>query len=502
MNICTLLDMVAAGGTGATAIQDDTEKLTAAELRELSARGGAWLRAHGCASVLYVGESTADFAVALFASAWAGVPFVPLNYRLADEQLHELASRHPGAVALGEGRDRLGHLEDITAVAMAEWAAEPTGQTDEERWTDDEAAIALLLYTSGTSGTPKAVVLRHRHLTSYILGVAEFLSAEPSEASLVSVPTYHIAGVANLLTNLYAGRRIVYLARFTAEEWLERIASEDVTHAMVVPTMLARVVSSMESHATPTPRTLRSLSYGGAKTPRSVIERALRLLPDVAFVNAYGLTETSSTIALLGPQDHDAARSGDERALERLGSVGRILETIEVGVFDAGGTRLSSGQRGEIKVRGPQVSGEYSDRSALDDDGWFPTRDLGWVDDDGYLFVSGRSDDTIIRGGENIAPAEIESVLLEHPAVSDAGVVGIQDEVWGQAVAAAVVLGSPDVAPEALRLWAVERLRSSKAPSHVRIVAELPYSETGKLVRRNLVGLFEPTPPQLSQRRD
>ena len=208
-------------------------------------------------------------------------------------------------------------------------------------------------------------------------------------------------------------------------------------------------------------------------------------------MNAYGLTETSSTIALLGPEDHAAARAGDERALERLGSVGRILDTVEVGVFDPDGARLPAGQLGEIMVRGPQVSGEYSDRSALDDDGWFPTRDIGWVDEDGYLFVGGRGDDTIIRGGENIAPAEIESVLLEHPAVADVGVVGVPDELWGQAVAAAVVLRTDGMTPEALQGWAVERLRSSKAPSHVRIVAELPYSETGKLVRRHLVGLFD-----------
>ena len=271
MNICTFLDMVAEADTGGVVVQDDDERPTAVELRDRAARGAARLRARGCSAVLYVGESTTTFAVALFAAAWAGVPFVPLNYRLSDAQLRELAVRHPGAVALGEGSERLAGVEGVTAGAAEEWAAEIAAAEPDERWTDDGDAIALLLYTSGTTGSPKAVVLRHRNLTAYILGVAEFLSAEPAEATIVSVPTYHIAGVANLLTNLYIGRRIVYLPRFTAEAWHERVDSESVTHAMVVPTMLARIVELMETEGRPAPRTLRAMSYGGAKTPRPVI---------------------------------------------------------------------------------------------------------------------------------------------------------------------------------------------------------------------------------------
>jgi acyl-CoA synthetase (AMP-forming)/AMP-acid ligase II len=209
--------------------------------------------------------------------------------------------------------------------------------------------------------------------------------------------------------------------------------------------------------------------------PATVLERALTAFAGVDFVNAYGLTETSSTIAVLGPEDHRAAIAGDEAARRRLGSVGRLVPGIEVEIRD-----------GEIWVRGEQVSGEYLGREASTDaDGWFPTRDRGWVDDDGYLFIEGRSDDTIIRGGENIAPAEIEDVLLTHPAVAEAAVVGVPDDEWGQRLAAAVVARpGTAVTQDELRDFVRERLRSSKTPDVIAFRAELPHTDTGKLLRR------------------
>jgi acyl-CoA synthetase (AMP-forming)/AMP-acid ligase II len=211
----------------------------------------------------------------------------------------------------------------------------------------------------------------------------------------------------------------------------------------------------------------------------------MQQLPGVALTNAYGLTETSSTIAVLGPDDHRAAAHGDPVAVGRLASVGKVLPTVEVEIRDEAGAVLASGA-GEIWVRGEQVSGEYAGRDGpLDDEGWFPTRDRGWVDDDGYLFVEGRSDDTIIRGGENIAPAEVEEVLLAHPDVAECAVVGVPDEEWGQQIAAVVVLeaGSTGDA-EALRSFVRASLRSSKCPETVTFVDQLPYTETGKLLRR------------------
>src|SRR5262249_35318069 len=152
---------------------------------------------------------------------------------------------------------------------------------------------------------PKAVVLRHRHLTSYVITSVEFAGAEETDATLVSVPPYHVAGVANVLSNVYAARRIVYLPAFSPEAWLQNVREEGITNAMVVPTMLARIVDYLdENDEEAQASTLRSLAYGGARMPITVLERALIAFNDTDFVNAYGLTETSSTIAVLGPDDH------------------------------------------------------------------------------------------------------------------------------------------------------------------------------------------------------
>jgi acyl-CoA synthetase (AMP-forming)/AMP-acid ligase II len=327
-------------------------------------------------------------------------------------------------------------------------------------------------------------VLRHRNLTSYVIGTVEFGAAAPDEAVLVSVPPYHVAGLANLLSNLYLGRRIVYLPQFDAGEWVRTVRSERITHAMVVPTMLARIADVLEADDGGL-ESLRALSYGGARTPATVLQRAMALLPDTDFTNAYGLTETSSTIALLGPDDHRAARSGDPVAIARLSSAGRVLPTVEVEIRGLDGA-LQRGEPGDIWVRGEQVSGEYANGAAsVDGDGWFATRDRGWLDGDGYLFIEGRSDDTIIRGGENIAPHEIEEVLLQHRDIAECAVVGVPDDEWGERIAAAIVLRPGAVLDAtAVRDFARHSLRGSKTPDVVTFVDALPYTETGKLLRR------------------
>jgi acyl-CoA synthetase (AMP-forming)/AMP-acid ligase II len=267
---------------------------------------------------------------------------------------------------------------------------------------------------------------------------------------------------------------------------------------MVVPTMLARIVGELNSRGTRGPASLRSVSYGGAKIAAEVIEEALRLFPDTGFVNAYGLTETASSIAVLGPEDHrDAAASTDPAVRARLGSVGRPLPSVEIEVHDDDGRVCAPGEVGDIFVRGPQVAGEYLEAgSKVQSDGWFPTRDRGYVDEGGYLFVRGRSDDTIIRGGENIAPAEIEDVLGRHPAVLECVVAGVPDVEWGQRIGAFVLVRPGGIVSEdELRTWVRERLRGSKTPDRVVFVGEFPTTPTGKVVRRDLVALVtEPSP--------
>jgi len=221
--------------------------------------------------------------------------------------------------------------------------------------------------------------------------------------------------------------------------------------------------------------------------PRPVIERALTLLPDTNFVNAYGLTETSSTISVLGPDDHrEAFQSSDERVRQRLSSAGKPLPSLEVSIRNDEGIEVPIGESGEIWVRGEQVSGEYLGQGKkLTDDGWFPTNDGGSIDDAGYLFVEGRIDDIIIRGGENISPGEIEEVLLNHPNIRDAAAVGVPDEEWGEVIIAVVVSRDAESFSESvIKDFTKEHLRSSRTPDKVIQVDELPYNETGKLLRR------------------
>jgi acyl-CoA synthetase (AMP-forming)/AMP-acid ligase II len=499
MNLLTLLEMAATGMPDRVAVgRTGTPELgcsamTYPGLLDRARAGAATLRDLGVDELVYLGVNTDDFPTMLFAAAWAGIPLVPVNYRLSDDSLATLLANHRYALVVSDLQPPTG----AHVLSIAQWrtaCARPAG--DMPRWADDADAVALLLYTSGTTSAPKAAVLRHQHLVSYLLGSVDFGAADEHEAALVSVPPYHIAGVSNLLSNVYAGRRVVYLQNFTPEGWLDCVRTEQISHALLVPTMIARIAEHLGADATADVPTLRSLAYGGSKMPVPVLERAIRLFPTTDFVNAYGLTETSSTIAVLGPEDHRAALSGDEVARARLGSAGRLIPGIEVQIRGPHGA-LHGGAAGDIYVRGAQVSGEYRDQgTVLDDDGWFATRDRGWIDDEGYLFVEGRTDDTIIRGGENIAPAEIEDVLLTHDAVAQAAVVGIPDQRWGQDIAAAVVLRPGRTAePEDLRDWVRTRLRGSKTPALIVFRDTLPHTATGKILRRELLSeLATPLP--------
>jgi len=502
MNLFTILDMAASGFGDRQALGRRGDGPTYADLRRQAAAGGARLATAGPGGggpggggrpVVFVGQSGHAFAAAFFASNWADRPFVPLNFRLAPEQLLRLIDRTGDPVVIAEpayaaGVAKAGH----TVLTTDEWLAAVDGPEPDTEAALDPGRPALHLFTSGTTAEPKAAILDHDNLSAYILGSVDFGAAGEDEAALVSVPPYHVAGVANLLSNVFAGRRIVYLAAFDPASWLDVVRTEGITQAMVVPTMLARITEELAGAEGAEVPTLRSISYGGARMPVPVLERALQLFGDTGFVNAYGLTETSSSIAVLGPDDHRAALAGDDPvARDRLGSVGRVLPGLEVQVRHEDGSVLGVGDPGEIWVRGDQVSGRYAGQdSPCDAAGWFPTRDAGWLDADGYLFVEGRADDTIIRGGENIAPAEIEEVLLRHPAVVDAAVVGLPDEEWGQRIGAVVVLrpidGEPPQ-PEDITEWSRAHLRTSKAAEVVVIRDTLPRTDTGKLLRRQVL---------------
>ncbi|GAA3947256.1 fatty acid--CoA ligase family protein [Microbacterium soli] len=486
-----MLDMSATAMSDRILIGTKAEGLTPAELRRRALAGAAHIRKSGALVVGYLGGNGPEFPVALFAAAYAGVPFLPLNFRLSDEQLDEILERQEGLLLLTRDAKRIGtgafSLDEFERIAREGVGEEATPTEPDE--------VAVILMTSGTTAAPKSALLRHQNLTSYIFSSVDFASTEPKAATIVSVPPYHIAAVANMLSNLFAGRRVVYLDHFSAEEWLDVVHREGITNAMVVPTMLSRIVHALEESGQDAPPTLRGISYGGAKVPATVLQRALEVFPEVGFVNAYGLTETASSIAILGPDDHrEAIASEDPLVRARLGSVGRALPGVEIQVQDKNGNPCPPGVEGDIVVRGPQVAGEYRESGSLvNEDGWFRTRDLGYIDADGYIFVNGRADDTIIRGGENIAPAEIEEVLFRHEAVQDVAVAGVPNEEWGSVIAAFIVLKpGRSLDRDEVRDYARQHLRSSKTPDEVYFVEEIPTTPTGKVLRRHLVeGLLE-----------
>ena len=488
MNILTLLDMAVSGFGERTAFGSIGSGLTYAELLDRASRAGNSFTGAGSERVSFLDISSPALPVALFGAAYAGQPFVPLNYRLADNDLVALAERTtPASVVTGADQaPRLAAVPGLTLIDRDQFLANTASGDGLEpmSWSMDPEDIAVLLYTSGTTGAPKAAVLRHKNLVGYILGSVEFMGAGEDEATLVSVPPYHIAGLAAILSSVYAGRRIVQLPNFDADTWIDLVATEGVTHAMVVPTMLARIVERMAARSIELP-SLRALSYGGGRMPLPVIDHALSLFPETRFVNAYGLTETSSTISLLGPDDHRQAHTSHDPAIKRrLTSVGQPLPTLEVSIRDDEGAEVATGTPGEVWVRGEQVAGEYLQQgSKLTPDGWFPTNDGGELDADGYLYVTGRLDDVIVRGGENISPGEIEDVLLEHPGVRDVAVIGVPNDQWGETIGA-VIVGSAN--EDELKAFVAERLRSSRSPDTVIYRDELPYNDTGKLLRRVL----------------
>ncbi len=492
MNVMMLMEMASGAMGERVGVQCDDDCWTYEDLFQGAGRLAAQVRESGAEHVAILDESSPAVPLALFGAAWAGKPFVPLNYRLTGPELDALIERITPAVLVTdaarakelEGRagldvinrdDFLGTARSDATLPAPDWSMEPED-------------IAILLFTSGTTGAPKAAVLRHKHMVSYILGSVEFMGASEEDAALVSVPPYHVAGMAAILSSVYAGRRIVQLARFAPDHWIEVAERTGVTNAFVVPTMLQRIVAEIDDKARKPPSALRSLAYGGGKMPLPVIDRAMQIFPpSVDFTNAYGLTETSSTIAVLGPDDHRVAAFNDDPDVKRrLGSAGKPLPGVEVEIRDENGKAVPLGESGEIWVRGEQVSGEYLGRgSLLVEGGWFPTNDGGSLDAEGYLFVSGRIDDVIVRGGENLSPGEIEDVLHEHAAVGDCAVVGIPDEEWGEGVAAAIVLKRQVEASE-LQDWVKQHLRSSRVPQLIEFWDELPYNETGKLLRRKV----------------
>jgi len=274
---------------------------------------------------------------------------------------------------------------------------------------------------------------------------------------------------------------------------MELVEKEKVTRAMMVPTMLKQIIDHPDFNKYNL-SSLKIITYGAAPMPINVIRRAVELFPDVSFINAFGQTETASTITVLGPEDHVITGSEEEKRLKlkRLSSIGKPLPDIEMRIVNKHGKEVPTGKIGEIVARGPRVmngywQGEKITKNVIDEDGWVYTGDVGYVDVDGYFYLVGRSTDMIIRGGENISPAEVEAVLNGHPKIEEAAVIGIQDEEWGEQPIAIVALkpGVKITAEEVMEDCRA-KMASFKRPRAVMFVNKLPRNSLGKLLRREL----------------
>jgi acyl-CoA synthetase (AMP-forming)/AMP-acid ligase II len=506
MNIAMLLELPAAVAGEQTILLDDEVELTYAQLREEVACMASLLLAHGVGPGDRVGvfaTSSARVAEVLFAAAAIEAVAVPMNYRARHDEVAHLLTDSQAKVVFTEQR----YLEDLRRARRGDTPLlllddELTARLNEVEPLGEFASTgedAVLMYTSGTTALPKGVRLTHEALSSFALASGEMADGEEHASNLIAVPLYHVAGLTTLLVSIFTGRRTYLQREFTPEGWLQALARHRVSEAFLVPTMLKRVLDAdVEAHDL---SSLRMLRYGAAPMPETVISRALERFPSsTGFIGAYGLTETTSTVTVLGPEDHEL--SGNEQQIAekraRLRSVGRVLDDVELEIRDEDGERLRAGEVGRVCLRSARSMRGYLGEEAAPGDAaaqpedpgerWMETGDLGYLDDGGYLFLVGRAGDMIIRGGENIAPQEVERILLSHPGVADAAVVGVPDEEWGQRVVAAVVAApAHELSAEALIEQCRTRLAGFKRPERIHFVEELPHTSTGKLMRRKVL---------------
>jgi acyl-CoA synthetase (AMP-forming)/AMP-acid ligase II len=442
-----------------------------------------------------------------FAAAKLGAIFVPLNFRAKADELAYMIGHAEIRILFVGNRYRemingmLPQLPSVKECIPIDPGSGPSyedlihfSSSDEFMGEIGDEDITILMYTSGTTGRPKGVPLRHSAFVTYVLDNVEPANPDIEEKNLLTVPLNHVAGIQAMLAAIYGGRTLVLMRQFEVKEWLETIQREQVTRAMLVPTMLKRVIDDSE-FSQYNLSSLKVITYGAAPMPFEVIRKAIQVLPGVRFINAFGQTETASTITTLGPEDHQIEGTEEEKKkkLKRLtSSIGKPLPDVEVRIVDEEGKSLPAFQVGEILARGTRImTGYWRDEEktsqVMTKDGWLRTKDMGWMDEEGYVYLAGRADDMIIRGGENISPEEVEEVLRSHPGVEDAAVIGVPDEEWGQEPRAIVVLKENEGATrEELMEYCRTRLAGFKRPRSVIFVEALPHNPMGKVLRKKL----------------
>jgi len=453
-----------------------------------------------------------------FATSKLDAIFVPINFRArAEELVFMLNDSGVKVVILGQRyQEMLNSIKsELTTVEHMITMEKPgegfvfyddiiaNSSADERSPSADEDDTTIVMFTAGTTGTPKGVMLSHNSFSSYILANVEPVDMEMAERNVLSVPLHHIAGMQAVMAAIYGGRTLVLQRQFDEEGWMKLVQEEKVNRAMMVPTMLKRLMDQ------PTFKdydlsSLQVITYGAAPMPLEVIKKAILEFPNTRFINAFGQTETASTITMLPPDAHEI-REGDadyEIKMKRLGSIGKPLPDVEVRIVDEDGNDVPVGENGEIVARGDRLMKGYWNREEATKEtlrgGWLYTGDLGYWDDGGFIFLSGRAKDFLKRGGEMIAPEEVEQIIMSHPAVDEAAIIGVPDIEWGERVRAIVVIkpGSELTSDEVVE-HCRPKMAGFKRPEDVVFIDELPRNPMGKVLKRELREKYnEPIGPQ------
>lgn len=477
------------------AVIDGGRRLTWAEMIERVSRLAGAMAALGLKSggrVVLLALNSHRSLESFYAACWAGGVIVPLNHRLS---LTDLATQvtdcAPDIVIIGA---EFASLADVLAAAAGPTAAflidagaayedaihRGAPMADAGRRGDD---LASIFYTSGTTSAAKGVMLSHGNIMANNLNTIDGIGLGPGSIHLHHGPLFHIGSAARLFSVTHAGGTHVTLPRFEPAAVLAEIERSRVTHATFVPTMFRALLDEPALRATDL-RSLEVVSYGSAPMPESLLAEMMAALPHARFVQSYGMTELSPVVTMLGWRDHLAeARHGIRR------SAGRAVALAEVAIVDPTGDPLPPGQVGEIVARGPNVMLGYWGRPDLTAqvlrDGWMHTGDVGYLDDDGYLFVVDRLKDMIITGGENVFSQEVENALSAHPAISQCAVLGLPHAYWGEEVHAVIVLKPGASADEAeISAFCRSRLAHYKCPRSMTFRDRpMPLSGANKILK-------------------
>ncbi len=424
--------------------------------------------------IAYVGKNSDHYFELLFGAAKAGVVLAPIGWRLAPREIAYILGDAEARMVF-VGPELLAHVRDV-AVLMLD---QPVVITP--------ADIAVQLYTSGTTGRPKGAMLTHSNiLTTRKLAAQADMDWNrwgPDDVSLVAMPVAHIGGTGWGVVGLVNGAKGVVAREFDPTKVLDFIEKDRVSKMFMVPAALQIVVRLPRAREVDYSR-LTHILYGAAPIPLDLLRECIEVF-GCGFVQQYGMTETTGTVVYLPPEDHDPAGNA------RMRSAGLPMPGAELKIVGENGQTLGPNEVGEVAVRSPANMAGYwklpeATADTIDSDSWLRTGDAGYIDADGYLFIHDRVKDMIISGGENIYPAEVESVY-GHPHVAEVAVIGVPDDTWGEAVKAVVALkpGAPED-PADIIAFAKSRIAGFKAPKTIDFIEALPRNASGKILRREL----------------